>query len=170
MPHADTNSLFGIRIVLFPLRFPPSRNGPCSLIDKDDPMCALFPLLNVPTGCSLEELWNLSAPHTAFLADVSLLDDTAQYPSCDADSVGSVVLVNTTFSTATVAYYSGTTAGSRACFVCDESSGYELSTTTTTERVCERNALWSGSALLCGMIHVLAMTKFYGVRKCTRMN
>ena len=83
------------------------------------------------TGCSLTELWNLTLVGGIFPSDVSLLDAAAQYPSCDTDSVGSVVLVNTTLKTATVAYYTGTTPGSRACFVCDESSGYELNTTTT---------------------------------------
>ena len=70
------------------------------------------------------------------MPDVSLLDDAAQYSSCDGDSVGSVALVNTTFNTATVAYYTGTTPGSRACFVCDEDSGYELNK-VTAERNCQ---------------------------------
>ena len=99
------------------------------------------------TGCNLTELWNPSAANTTFLPDVSLLDDATQYPSCDADSVGSVVLVNTTLNTATVAYYTGTTSGSRACFVCED--GYELS--TTTDRFCQRNGLWSGNPITCGM-------------------
>ena len=103
------------------------------------------------TGCSLTELWNITPIGGIFLSDVSLLDAAAQYPSCDAEIVGSVVLVNTTLSIATVAYYSGTTTGSRACFVCDESSRYELNTTTTAERVCQHNALWSGSPIVCGM-------------------
>ena len=99
----------------------------------------------------MTELWDLPATDATFLPDVSLLNDSAaQYPSCDTGSVGSVVLVNTTLSTATVAYYNGTTTYSRACFVCDESSGYELNT-TIKKRVCQRNALWSGSAILCGM-------------------
>ena len=103
------------------------------------------------TGCSPMELWNLSAAGATFLPDVSLLDDTAQYPSCDGGSAGSVVLVNTTLNTATVAYYTGTTPGFRACFVCDESSGYELNT-TTTERTCRTDGTWSGSLITCGML------------------
>ena len=99
------------------------------------------------------DLWNLPAADAIYLSDVSLLNDSAtQYPSCDADSVGSVVLVNTTLNTATVAYYTGTTAGSTACFVCDESSEYALNTSTTTERVCRSNGTWSGSAIVCGML------------------
>ena len=94
------------------------------------------------------ELWNLPAVGLTFQ---TLLDDAAQYPSCDASSIGSAVLVNTRFNTATVAYYSGTTAGSTACFVCDESSEYTPNTTTTAERVCLTNGTWSGSPILCGM-------------------
>ena len=97
------------------------------------------------------ELWNLSAPGVSFLPNVTVLDDAILYPSCDNRTVGNVVLVNTTLSTATVAYYTGTTPGSMACFVCDESSGYEQSTTTTTERVCQSNSTWSGSPITCGM-------------------
>ena len=101
-------------------------------------------------GCSVMDLWNL--PDASILTDVSLLNESAtQYPSCNAESVGSVVLVNTTLNTATVAYYTGTTAGSRACFVCDESSGYKLNATTTTERVCQSDGMWSGSPITCGM-------------------
>ena len=101
------------------------------------------------TGCSPGNLWNLLAADANFLSDVSLLNDTAsRYPSCDAGSVGSAVLVNITL--ATVAYYNGTTAGSRACFVCDESSGYELNT-TINERVCLSDGTWSGSPIACGM-------------------
>ena len=103
------------------------------------------------TGCSVMDLWNLPTADASILTDVSLLNGSAaQYPNCDAESVGSVVLVNTTLNTATVVYYTGTTPYSRACFVCDESSGYKLNA-TTKERVCQRNALWSGSAILCGM-------------------
>ena len=98
------------------------------------------------TGCSPRNLWN---PSANFLPDVSLLEDAAQYPSCNARSVGSIVLVNTTLDTATVAYYSGNTPGSRACFVCDESSGYELNT-STIERVCQSDGMWSGSPIVCG--------------------
>ena len=102
------------------------------------------------TDCSPEELWDLPAANAAFLTDVSLLEDTAQYPSCDGGSIGSAVLVNTTLNTATVAYYTGTTPGSTACFVCDEGSGYN--TTTTAERVCQSNARWSGSPIICGTL------------------
>ena len=100
------------------------------------------------TGCNLTELWDLSSANTTFLPDVSLLDDAAQYPSCGAGRVGSAVLVNTTLNTATVAYYTGTTSGSRVCFVCED--GYELST-TITERLCQRDGLWSGNPIICGM-------------------
>ena len=103
------------------------------------------------TACSLVDLWNLPAAGATFLPDVSLLNDSAQYPSCDAAGVGSAVLVNTTLNTATVAYYTGTTPGSSACFVCDDSSGYELNT-VTNERVCRSNGTWSGSAIMCGML------------------
>ena len=52
------------------------------------------------------DLWNLPAADTSILTDVSLLNDSAaQYQSCDAGSVGSAVLMNTTLNTATVAYY-----------------------------------------------------------------
>ena len=94
------------------------------------------------------ELWNLPAIGLRFQTS---LDAAAQYPSCDAGSVGSVVLVNTTLNTVTVAYYTGTTAGSTACFVCDESSEYTPNTTTTAERVCRSNGSWSGSPIICGM-------------------
>ena len=90
----------------------------------------------------------MSAPGVTFLSDVSLLDDSARYPSCDDESVGSAVLKNTTFNTATVAYYTGTTPGSTACFVCGRNSGYEL---LTNERVCQSNSTWSGSPIICGM-------------------
>ena len=96
------------------------------------------------------ELWDLSAAGVNFLSDVSSLNDSAaQYPSCGDDSIGSAVLVNTTLNTATVAYYTGTTAGSTACFICDE--GYELNT-ATNERVCQRNGLWSGNPIVCGAL------------------
>ena len=108
-------------------------------------------LHNHLTGCPPMELWNLPATDATFLTDVSLLNDSAaRYPSCDSGNVGSVALVNTTL-TATVAYYSGTTSGSTACFVCDESSGYEPNT-TITERVCQNDATWSGSPIICGML------------------
>ena len=103
-------------------------------------------------GCFLTELWNLQAAGVTLLPDVSILNTSAaRYPSCDDRSVGSVVLRNTTLNTATVAYYTGTTPGSTACFVCDKSNGYEPDTTTTAERVCRNNGTWSGSPILCGM-------------------
>ena len=97
------------------------------------------------------ELWNLPAADATFLSDVSLLD-IAQYPSCDAGSVGSAVLRDNRLNTATVAYYSGTTPGSTACFVCDESNGYAPNTTTTAVRVCQNDVIWSGSPITCGML------------------
>ena len=101
--------------------------------------------------CFLDELWNLPATDAIYLSDVSSLNDSAaHYPNCDDASIGSAVLVNTTLNTATVAYYTGTTSGSRACFVCED--GYELST-TTTERFCQSNGLWSGKPIICGMSH-----------------
>ena len=97
------------------------------------------------------QLWDLSAASATFLSDVSLLNDSAaQYPTCDDGSVGRVVLMNSTLNTATVAYYSGTTSGSMACFVCDEESGYELNS-TTNNRVCQFDATWSGISTICGM-------------------
>ena len=111
-----------------------------------------FQLLNHFPGCSLRDLWNLPAADATFLPDVSLLNDSTQYPSCDNGSVGSVVLRDKRLNTATVAYYTGTTPGSRACFVCDESSGHALNTTTTAERVCQNNAAWSGSPIICGSL------------------
>ena len=97
------------------------------------------------------ELWNLSAADAGFQPDVNLLDDAAQYPTCGTDSVGSAVLENTTLNIATVAYYNGTTRGSRACFVCDASSGYELNT-NINERVCQSDGTWSRSPTICSMI------------------
>ena len=108
-----------------------------------------FQWLDQFAGCSLRELWNLPATDATFLPDVSLLDDATQYQSCDGRSVGSVALRNNRLNTATVAYYSGTTPGSRACFVCEESSGYQLNS-TITERVCQNDAAWSGSPIICG--------------------
>ena len=111
-----------------------------------------FHLLDYFTGCSLRELWNLSAAGVTLLSNVSSLGDSAaQYPSCNVGSVGSVVLRDNRLNTATVAYYSGTTPGSRACFVCDESSGHVLNT-TITERVCQNDATWSGSSIICGTL------------------
>ena len=107
------------------------------------------------TDCFLEELWNLPATGFAFLSDLSSLNDSAaQYPRCDDESVGSVVLRDDRLNTATVAYYNGTTTGSRACFVCDESSGHALNT-TTNERVCLSDGTWSGSPIICGTLHNL---------------
>ena len=106
------------------------------------------------TDCFLENLWDLSAAGANFLPDVSLLENAAQYPSCDDSNVGSVVLRNTTLNIVTVAYYNGTTSGSMACFVCDESGGYAPNTTTTAERVCRSNGTWSGSPIVCGMLLV----------------
>ena len=103
------------------------------------------------TGCQQTELWDLQAVNFTFLTDVSLLNDSAaQYPSCDGGSVGSAVLQDIRLNTATVAYYNGTTPGSTACFVC--SNGYELNT-TTIERLCERNGLWSGNSIVCGTFY-----------------
>ena len=101
------------------------------------------------TGCRINELWNLPAPGAIILPNVSLFDAATQYPSCDDESVGSAVLENITLNTATVAYYNGTTPGSRVCFVCDE--GYELNT-TTSERFCNRSGLWSGNFTICGAL------------------
>ena len=113
------------------------------------------------------ELWNQTISNATFSPNVSVLDDATQYPSCDNRSVGNVVLRDTTLNTATVAYYTGTTTGSRACFVCDESNGYELTinvgdvcnegsecepNTTINERVCQSDATWSGSPITCGML------------------
>ena len=97
------------------------------------------------------ELWNLRATDATFQPDVSSLGDAAsQYLSCDADSVGSVVLRDSRLNTATVAYYIGTTPGSTACFVCDKSSEYAPN--TTTNRTCQTNGTWSGSPIICGML------------------
>ena len=106
------------------------------------------------TDCFLEELWNLPDTDFAFLPDLSSLEDAAQYPSCDNGSIGSVVLMDNRLNTATVAYYTGTTTGSRACFVCNESSGHALNT-TTNERVCLSDGTWSGSPIICGTLQNL---------------
>ena len=96
------------------------------------------------------KLWDLPAAEVNFLPDVSLLNDSAaQYPSCINGSVGSVVLINTALNTATVAYYTGTTPGSTACFVCVVSGGYELNS-STIERFCQNDGIWSGSSIICG--------------------
>ena len=96
------------------------------------------------------DLWNLSTTNATFLRDVSLLDTAAQYQSCVTGNVGSAVLKDTALNMVTVAYYTGTTPGSRACFVCDENSGYALNT-TTNERICQSDATWSEGPITCGM-------------------
>ena len=102
------------------------------------------------------DLWDLSAAADAnFLFNVSLLEDAAQYPSCDDNSVGSAVLMNTTLNTATVAYYNGTTPGSTACFVCDD--GLELN----ERRVCQRDATWSGSPFVCESASSMFRSQFW---------
>ena len=116
--------------------------------------CAIFQLFNDHfTACFLEELWNLPATSFAFLSDVSLLEDAAQYPSCDTGSVGRVALRDDRLNTATVAYYNDTTTGSRACFVCNNINGYALNT-TTSERVCQSDGTWSGSPIICGTLQI----------------
>ena len=96
------------------------------------------------------ELWNLSTTYTSFLHDVSLLDAAAHYQSCVIGSAGSAVLKDSRLNTSTVAYYTGITPGSIACFVCDENSGYALNT-TTNERICQSDATWSEGPITCGM-------------------
>lgn len=111
------------------------------------------------SGCSFLGLWNLPAADVTFLPDVRLLNGTAdQYPSCDAGnggSVGSAVLRDNTLNTATVAYYTGSTTNSYACFVCDER--YKLNTTLRV-RVCQRNGSWSGNPIICGKLQGLWCT------------
>ena len=110
-------------------------------------------------GCSLMELWDLPAADVAFLPDVSSLNEASQYPSCDAGSIGSVVLEDTKLNTAIVVYYTGNYT--KACFVCNNGSGYELNT-AATERVCQSNGKWSGSPIICGMLrHVPAHASTY---------
>ena len=102
------------------------------------------------------ELWDLPAADGDFLLDVSSLNDSAaQYPSCDDGSIGSVVLVNATLNTATVAYYTGTTPGSMACFVCN--NGFELN----ENRVCQHDATWSGSPIVCGSASSMFRSQFW---------
>ena len=96
------------------------------------------------------ELWNLSTTNTTFLRNVNLLDDAAQYQSCVTGNVGSAVLKDSRLNTSTVAYYTGITPGSRACFVCDENGGYERNT-TSSERICQSDATWSENPVTCGM-------------------
>ena len=96
------------------------------------------------------ELWNLPAAGFTFFTNISSLNDTAaQYPICDDSSVESAVLLDTTLNIATVTYLTGTTPGSRACFACDEHSGYETNTTSSV-RVCQNYGTWSGSPITCG--------------------
>ena len=103
------------------------------------------------TDCSTRDFWNLSAADATFLPDVSSLNDSAaQYPSCNNDSIGSVVLMDKTLDSTTVAYYTGVTPGSRACFVCSVSSGCEPNTATVAERACLNDGAWSGSPITCG--------------------
>ena len=98
------------------------------------------------------ELWDSPPADGVFLSDVSLLNASAAwYPSCDAGSVGSAVLEETSLNTAIVVYYTGNSPGSTACFVCNNASGYELNT-ASTERVCQSNGKWSGSPIMCGML------------------
>ena len=104
------------------------------------------------------DLWNLPAVDASFLPDVSLLNDAAQYQKCINGSVGSAVLMNTRQDTATVAYYIGTTPGSSACFVCDESNGYEPN--TNNERVCQSTLTWSGSPIICGTYTSILLAHF----------
>jgi len=112
--------------------------------------CIVIDFCCMIIGCSLMELWNLSTTNTTFLRDVSLLDDAVQYHSCVTGSVGSVALKDIRLSTSTVAYYTGITPGSKACYVCDENSGYDPNT-TTNERICQSDATWSESPITCGM-------------------
>ena len=98
------------------------------------------------------ELWDLPAAGFTIQTDVSLLGDEAtKYPSCDDEGVGSVVLRDTTLNTATVAYYTGNSTGSRACLVCDAESGYAPNT-TNNERDCQTDETWSRSSIICGML------------------
>ena len=98
------------------------------------------------------ELWDLPAAGFTIQTDVSLLDDEAtKYPSCDAEGVGSVVLRDIALNTATVAYYTGNSTGSRACFVCDAESGYAPNA-TINERDCQTDETWSRSSIVCGML------------------
>ena len=106
------------------------------------------------TDCFPGELWNLQDTRFTFLSDLSSLEDADQYPSCDDGSTASVVLRDNRLNTATVAYYNATTTGSRACFVCNESSGHALNT-TTNERVCQSDGTWSGNPIICGTLQNL---------------
>ena len=103
------------------------------------------------TDCTLEELWNLTATNATFMPDVSLLDAATKYQNCGTGSVGSAALKDTRLNITTVAYYNGITPGSKACFVCDENSGYEHST-ATYQRVCKHDATWSRRPIICGTL------------------
>ena len=88
----------------------------------------------------------------AFMTDISSLDYAAvQYPNCDAEIIWS--FVHTRLNTATVAYYNGTTPGSRVCFVCDEINGYVLNT-TFNERYCQSDGTWSTGPTICGTLFI----------------
>ena len=98
------------------------------------------------TDCSLEELKNQSTAGVTFLTDASSLDDVAaQYLRCDTG----IRMLDTKLDTATVAYYNGTTPGSRVCFICDKSKGYALNT-TFNETYCQKDGTWSRSSTICG--------------------
>ena len=115
-------------------------------------------MISTCIGCSPVELWNLPAAGFTLLGNISSLNDTATwYPICDDSSVGSAVLLDTTLNTATVAYLTGTTPGSRACFVCGEDSGYG-SNTTSIVRVCQNDGTWSGTPITCGTFYVCTET------------
>lgn len=102
------------------------------------------------TDCSLEGL----RTGATFMTDVSSLDYAAvQYPSCDAEIRWSFVLLDTKLNTTTVAYYNGTTPGSRVCFVCDKSNGYVLNT-TFSERYCQSDGTWSRTPTICGTLFI----------------
>ena len=104
------------------------------------------------TDCSLEGHRNQSIAGTTFMTDVSSLDYAAvHYPNCDAEIIWS--FVHTRLNTATVAYYNGTTPGSRVCFVCDKNNGYVLNT-TFNERYCQSDGTWSTSPTICGALFI----------------
>ena len=116
------------------------------------------------TGCSPMELWNQPG-NTTFLIESSFRNDTSQYPTCVDGSIGSIDFKDMRLNTFTVAYYDGTTTGSRACFVCDENNGFDLNTTTINVRVCQSDATWSGVPMMCGMLCTsidIASTCTYG--------
>ena len=100
--------------------------------------------------CSLEELKNQSTAGAIFLTDASSLDDVAaQYSSCDTGIRLLDTRLDTRLDTATVAYYNGTTPGSRVCFLCDKSNGYALNT-TFNETYCQKDGTWSRNSTICG--------------------